>query len=224
MKVPVLIGAVLALFVGILAIGGVLASLSARDPTVPPVATPTVAPGEFGLYTPSPSPSPSPTPTPTPTPRPGTTLEIGTQVGQRAPALVLPDFGGGTLDSRAVTDRPLWVNFMATWCPPCREELPMMQGFALRLPDEIEIILVDVAEEPEEVIDFLVSLGVDLPVGLDLEAAAQREWGAFAMPVHFFIDEEGIVREVVFGGAPREIYVEAIRTVLPDVELDEEEE
>jgi thiol-disulfide isomerase/thioredoxin len=223
MKVPVIIGAVAALLLGAVAIVAALSSLSDRTPSVPPAATPTAAPGAYGLYTPppTPTPTPSPSPSPSPTARPGATVGVGTQVGQQAPALVLPHVAGGTLDSSAVTDRPLWINFMATWCPPCREELPMMQGFQLRLPDDIEIILVDVAEDPEQVLNFMIELGVDLPVALDEDAAAQAEWGAYAMPVHFFIDEEGIVQEVVFGGAPREIYVQALQKVVPEADLDE---
>jgi thiol-disulfide isomerase/thioredoxin len=221
MKLSVLLGALVALVLGVIAVGGLLSTLYSRTPLVPPAATPTVAPGEFGLYTPAPTPTPSPTPTPTPTPAAGATIAVGTDIGQRAPAIVLPHLAGGTLDSRTVTDRPLWINFMATWCPPCRDELPMMQGFQLRLSDHIETILVDVAEDPDDVLNFMLSLGVDLPVALDEDGATQREWGAFALPVHFFIDEQGIVQEVVFGGAPREIYVESLQKVLPDLDVSE---
>jgi cytochrome c biogenesis protein CcmG, thiol:disulfide interchange protein DsbE len=218
MKLAVLLGAVVGLLLGALAVGALLATLSEREPLIPPAPTPTVAPGEFGLYTPPPSPTPTPSPSPTPSPRPGATISVGTEPGQRAPALVLPHLAGGTIDSRQVNDRPLWVNFMATWCPPCRDELPMMQGFALRLDDQIEVILVDVAEDPDTVLNFMLELGVDLPVALDEDGSTQRDWGAFALPVHFLIDEEGIVQEVVFGGAPREIYIEALQTVLPDID------
>ncbi|CAN5734868.1 hypothetical protein BH23CHL7_BH23CHL7_03040 [soil metagenome] len=221
MKLSVLLGALVALVLGVIAVGGLLSTLYGRTPLVPPAATPTVAPAEFGLYTPAPTPTPTPAPTPTPTPAAGATIAVGTDVGQRAPAIVLPHLAGGTLDSRTVTDRPLWINFMATWCPPCRDELPMMQGFQLRLSDHIETILVDVAEDPDDVLNFMLSVGVDLPVALDEDGAAQREWGAFALPVHFFIDQQGIVQEVVFGGAPREIYVESLQKVLPDLEVSE---
>jgi thiol-disulfide isomerase/thioredoxin len=223
MKVSLLLGALVALVIGALAVGSFLGGLSGRAPAVPSAPMPTVVAGEFGLYTPPSTlrPTDSPSPSPTPTPLPGATLEIGTQVGQRAPALVLPHLAGGMLDTTTVADRPLWINFMATWCPPCRDELPMMQGFQVRLEDDIEIVLVDVAEDPDDVLNFMIQLGVDLPVALDEDASAQREWGALAMPVHFFIDREGIVQEVVFGGAPREVYVGAIQQVIPDVDTDE---
>jgi thiol-disulfide isomerase/thioredoxin len=227
MKVSILIGAVAALLIGAVAMAGVLSALGERNPRVPPAPTPTVAPGEYGLYTPPPTPSPSPSPSPTATPRPGATVAVGTQPGQRAPTIALPHIAGGTIDSGAVTaaGQPLWINFMATWCPPCRDELPMMQRFQLHLAGEleedIEIILVNVAEDPDEVLNFMLELGVDLPVALDEDARTQAEWGAFAMPVHFFIDEQGIVQEVVFGGAPREVYVQALQAVLPEVEEDD---
>ncbi|HVM29185.1 MAG TPA: TlpA disulfide reductase family protein [Candidatus Limnocylindrales bacterium] len=227
MKVPILIGAVAALLIGIVAVAGLLSSLSARAPTVPPAPTSTIASGEYGLYTPPPTAQPSLAASPSLTPRPGATVAIGTEPGQRAPLIQLPHLAGGTIDSGTVTAsrQPLWVNFMATWCPPCRDELPMMQRFHLRLTQdleqEIEIILVNVAEDPDEVLNFMLELGVDLPVALDQDARTQAQWGAFAMPVHFFIDENGVVQEVVFGGAPREIYVQAIQTVLPEVDADD---
>jgi thiol-disulfide isomerase/thioredoxin len=227
MKVSILIGAVAALLIGAVAMAGVLSAIGERNPRAPTAPTPTVAPGEYGLYTPPPTPTPIPSPSPTAIPRPGATVEVGTQPGQRAPAIELPHIAGGTINSSTVTagGQPLWINFMATWCPPCRDELPMMQRFQLRLSQEleqeIEIILVNVAEDHDQMLNFMLELGVDLPVAMDADASTQAEWGAFAMPVHFFIDEQGIVQEVVFGGAPREVYVRAIQTVLPEVDEDE---
>lgn len=218
MRSPVILGAVLALVVGGVVVVGLLAALGADAPTTPPPPTPSAGATSLGLYTPEPTPTPSPTPSPS---MPGSpTASVGTQVGNLAPRLVLPHLAGGQLDTANAAGTPLWINFMATWCPPCRDELPMMQRAQLELGDEAEIILVDVGEDEDTVFNFLVDVGVDLSVGLDTDRRAQEAWGAFALPVHFFIDENGIVQEVVYGGAPAEIFEQALATIVPNVEIE----
>jgi hypothetical protein len=46
-----------------------------------------------------------------------------------------------------------------------------------------------------------------------------QAWGAYVLPIHFFIDAEGVVQEVVYGGAPEEILLAALRTIMPDAEI-----
>ena len=205
----------MALAVGVLAISGLVA-LAARPPLMAAPTTPPPGSSPLGLYAPSPSPLASASP-PTSS---GPTAGVGTQVGMQAPRLLLPHLAGGTLDSATAVGTPLWINFMATWCPACRDELPMMQSIYVELGDQLEIILVDVEEDEETILQFMLGLGVDLPTALDRDGAAQREWGAFVLPVHFFVDAEGIVQEVVFGGAPREIYIEAVKKIVPDAEIE----
>jgi hypothetical protein len=57
-------------------------------------------------------------------------------------------------------------------------------------------------------------------VGLDPDGAIQAQWGVFGLPVHFMLDAEGIVREIVYGGAPPEIFIQAITTVVPEFSAD----
>jgi thiol-disulfide isomerase/thioredoxin len=225
MRSPVLIGALMALAVGVLAIGGLVA-LASQPPITPAPTSP--PPGSsLGLYTPSPSPSASASPTTSG----GPSAQIGPQVGMIAPRIVLPHIAGGSLDTGTVTEAgtPLWINFMATWCPPCRDELPMMERIDLDLGDDpeteadlLEVVLVDVGEDEETVLQFLISIGVDLPTALDRDGAVQREWGALILPVHFFVDADGVVQEVVFGGAPEEVFLEAVRKIVPEADIEGE--
>lgn len=222
MRVPVILGFLFALLVGTTAIAVVMAGIANQPPivrTLQPTTTP------VAMATPQPTDTPTPTETPTeatPTPSGGATFEVGTAIGQRAPDFVLPHVAGGEISLAASSGKPVWVNFMATWCPPCIDELPMMQRMRLDLGDSIDFIVVDVGEDQETVSDFLISLGVDLPVGLDQNSSVQRQWGAFALPVHFWLDGDGIVRQFVFGGAPRDVFEEAVRTVVPDAEFTEQ--
>ena len=65
----------------------------------------------------------------------------------------------------------------------------------------------------------MTSLQVDLPTALDQDAAVQRQWGAYALPVHYFLDANGVVQEVVYGGAPRELFESAVHKVVPDAKF-----
>jgi thiol-disulfide isomerase/thioredoxin len=114
--------------------------------------------------------------------------------------------------------KPVWVNFMATWCPSCVDELPSMAGFQARYEDTgLVVLAVDVREDEAAVTAFFKDLGVDLPVGLDSVGKASAEWGAIALPVHYWIDADGIVRDGALGGIGQDVMAEGLGTILPGV-------
>jgi thiol-disulfide isomerase/thioredoxin len=139
-------------------------------------------------------------------------------VGQVAPPLRIPQVGGGTVDLAALRGRPVWVNFMATDCPPCRDEFPVMNGFAARYAStNLVVVAVDVREPERIADDFARSLGATFPVGLDTDGAAQAAWSALVLPVHFWIDASGIVREGALGGIGPDLMAHGLSTILPGV-------
>ena len=191
-------------------------SPSGSGPASPPATLPGPTPGESG------SPTASVVPTRFPAPSPGETPEIGLGIGDLAPPLSLDGLGGdeGRVELELLRGKPVWVNFMASYCPPCRDELPLMERLQTRYEDEVAIVLVDV-QEPEEVIDeFVASVGVTLPVGLDRDGQAAEDWRALALPIHFWLDAEGRIRGVVYGGAPPDVLVEGLRSVVPSATLE----
>ncbi|MEP7158648.1 MAG: TlpA disulfide reductase family protein, partial [Chloroflexota bacterium] len=109
----------------------------------------------------------------------------------------------------------------ATWCPQCATELPMMERFESDLTDKMIVLVVDTGEDRQTVRQFMRDLDVDLTVGLDPDGAIQRSWGAYGLPLHFMLDADGIVREVIYGGAPREIFIQAITAVVPEFSAEE---
>jgi thiol-disulfide isomerase/thioredoxin len=139
-------------------------------------------------------------------------------VGEPAPALELPGVGGEPVNLADYRGRPVWVNFMATWCPPCQDELPLMAGLQARYEDTgLVVIAVDVREDEPTVQAFFAGLGIDFPVGLDSGGTAQAEWSAVALPVHFWIDETGIVRDGALGGIGPDVMAAGLQTILPGV-------
>jgi thiol-disulfide isomerase/thioredoxin len=211
MRLPVVLGVLGALVVGAAAAALLFASVLGNQPALPTPVPPTVPPIPSIAAL-----NPTPTPTPVSTPAGSVTPEPGVAVGQQAPPIEVTLLDGSVMNTNDFLGRPLWVNFMATWCPQCQDELPMMKRFASELDGQMTVLVVDVGEDRKAVNDFMKALNVDLPVGVDQDGSVQAEWGAYALPVHFWLDEQGIVREVVYGGAPEEIFLQAITTVVPE--------
>jgi thiol-disulfide isomerase/thioredoxin len=144
----------------------------------------------------------------------------GFHVGEPAPDLVVPQVGGGTIDLASLKGKPVWVNFMATWCPPCQDEFPLMNGFAARYASTgLVVIAVDVREDEGTVAGFAQRLNATFPLGLDADGQVSDRWGAIALPVHFWIDAEGIVRDGAAGGIGADTMVHGLESILPGVDV-----
>ena len=210
------------------AIGGLPSPVSGASATPGPSASPSASsvapspsPSPSGAVSPSPSGAGSPTPsvgvTPSVFPSGSGSPDVGLRIGDKAPELSLDAMGGdgALVDTKLLLGKPVWVNFMGTYCPPCRDELPLMQKIQDQQGDSVAIILIDVREDEAVVQDFVDSLGVTLPVGLDRDGAASASWRALALPIHFWLDAEGIVREVTYGGAGPDVLMAGLRKVVP---------
>lgn len=234
MRGPIAAGVLAGLFVVLIALAGFVAfalgrpeSIPSTVPSITPApsfiaaastppaasATPSSVPAT-ATATSSPSPSISPSPSLTPSPAP-----VGLKVGDRAPALLLDQLGGGQIDTSAIVGQPIWIDFMATWCPSCRDELPAMEALDPQLADKMTVLIVDVGEDEDTVGTFLDSLNIDIPTGLDHDGAAQKTWGAYALPVHYWVTADGHIAAFLYGGADRQQFIDSIHTVLPDLVL-----
>jgi thiol-disulfide isomerase/thioredoxin len=115
--------------------------------------------------------------------------------GGPTPSLTLKDPDGRLHDLADYRGKVLLVNFWATWCAPCREELPSLErlGDALR-GRPFEILAVNVAEGESRVRRFLTDVPLRLPILLDRDGNAQRAWGVRGLPATFLLDPEGAIR------------------------------
>jgi len=209
------------LLVGVAAAVALLAGVVALAPEPVMTPTPSVAPPSQAAGTPTSgagSASPSALASASAEPSPSGSRPF--HVGEPAPALVVPQVGGGTIDLAALRGKPVWVNFMATWCPPCQDEFPLMSGFATRYAESgLVILAIDVEEEEGAVAAFAQGLGATFPLGLDADGRVAEAWGALALPVHFWIDVDGIVRDGSVGGIGPDVMAEGLRTILPGVDV-----
>lgn len=116
-----------------------------------------------------------------------------------------PDFEWNAPDGRTrrlqdLHGKTLVVNFWATWCVPCRQEMPALDGVAQRDGDLV-VLAVDLQEPGTTVREFFdrYELKAIEPL-LDLDGATTRRWGVVSLPTTFFVDRDGVIRHLVVGG------------------------
>ncbi len=216
------------LFAGVavaaLVLGGILAFAPAPGPTTTPAPQPSgdvaAGPSASASATPSGSgASASPSGSGDPSPSAGASTGLF-HIGEPAPALVVPQVGGGTIDLANLRGEPVWVNFMATYCLPCLDEFPLMNRFAARhAADGLVVLAIDVKEEEGAVAAFAESLSATFPLGLDSDGTVAQRWDAIALPVHFWIDKDGIVRDGALGGIGPDVMARGLEAILPGVDV-----
>ena len=111
--------------------------------------------------------------------------------------LGLPDLGGRERRLEEFKGKVVLVNFWASWCTPCIEEMPSIQRLAELMRDRpFAVIGVNVAEGERRVKGWVERLGIDFPVLLDADSAVFHRWGGTVLPTTYLLDGGGVVRYV----------------------------
>ena len=134
--------------------------------------------------------------------------------GDRAPPLALADLSGRRIDVASLRGKVVAVNFWATWCPPCRQELPELAQFWSEHRGRC-FELLGVAEESAREDVARMATSIPYPVMLDERAEAITPWHVEGYPVTYVLDPEGNVRKVFTGGISRADLSDAVRPLLP---------
>jgi thiol-disulfide isomerase/thioredoxin len=143
------------------------------------------------------------------------------QVPAPAPALRLKDIDGKSHDLAELKGRVVLINFWATWCPPCRREMPSMERLLQALKGEaFDVLAVDVGEDADTIELFTSQLDTrpTFPILLDTRSQTLKAWKVAGLPTTFLIDRQGRVVASAIGG--REFdhpeIVQAIRELLKE--------
>ncbi|TCT20669.1 TlpA family protein disulfide reductase [Thiobaca trueperi] len=116
-----------------------------------------------------------------------------------APDFSLPGPDGRIYRLADDRGRPVILNFWATWCPPCRAEMPSMQRAHDILAGEVAVIAINVGDDAASIADFLVETPVNFPLPMDLETQIAPRYPMFGLPTTFIIDPEGRLVYSVIG-------------------------
>lgn len=116
------------------------------------------------------------------------------------PALALQDSGGKTHELSDYHGQVVLLNFWASWCPPCIQEMPVLERLKQKLHDQpFEILAVNVGEQKYRVWKFTKLVGFGLPVLLDTQKDTFELWGGTVLPTSFLLDTQGRIRHRVQG-------------------------
>jgi peroxiredoxin len=131
---------------------------------------------------------------------PGFTPVMAPLVGARAPEFSAPTLAGPPIRLSELRGQAVVLNFWATWCEPCRAEMPLLDDRATALAGQGLVVLGVNFDEPEEdVRAYRDELGLSFPLVLDPGGAVQALYRIVGYPTTYFIDAEGIIRAVHLG-------------------------
>ena len=151
----------------------------------------------------------------------------GLQVGAAAPELTIDLDDGSTyqlqdLDGRPVTlaalrGKVVWLNFFASWCPPCQQETPILRSLADTYRDRgLEVVGISVQETTAaDVKAYADRYRLRYTIGFDGSGHVLRAYRVFALPTQFFIDVNGVIHHVVSGPVDEQGAKALIESMLP---------
>jgi peroxiredoxin len=127
--------------------------------------------------------------------------EIAT-VGKPAPDFTLVDRKGNSWTLSELKGQVVFINFWATWCPPCREEMPSMQNLYTKQPkDTFKMLAVLNKDDPVLADAFAAKFNITMPILDDQNNTVGKEYGLTGLPETFIVDKQGVLREKIIGPA-----------------------
>jgi peroxiredoxin len=127
-------------------------------------------------------------------------VNIGNRIGKTAPDFTLPTVDGGEISLSDYRGRPVILNFWATWCGPCRYEVPAFKAFYERYPEEqVVIIAVSTQDDPDSARGYAIADGLKFVIPVDPRGVVANLYNVRGLPTTFIIDENGVIKSIKIG-------------------------
>lgn len=128
-------------------------------------------------------------------PQPSTLSAVPAQVNYPAPELTLTDVGGDSTSLANYRGQVVLVNLWATWCPPCKEEMPALESFYRKYQSKgFVIVAINDGDPTADVVQFVEEYGLTFPVWLDpTYIATEQAFKTLSLPSSFVINREGTI-------------------------------
>ncbi|MBT2664070.1 TlpA family protein disulfide reductase [Bacillus sp. ISL-4] len=123
----------------------------------------------------------------------------GLKIGAKAPNFSLKTLDGKQVELSDYKGKKVMLNFWATWCPPCKKEMPDMEKYAQQAGDDVVVLAVNIDPE-NDVQAFVEDNGITFTIPLDSQSAknpVNERYKILSIPTTYFIDKEGIIRNKV---------------------------
>jgi peroxiredoxin len=118
-----------------------------------------------------------------------------------APDFTLQDIDGNTHRLSDYRGKVVVINFWATWCPPCREEMPAMQrAWEIIQKEDMVMLGINLGEDEDTIFAFTANYPVEFPLLMDEDSSATREWPVAGLPTTYIVDPDGNVAFRAVGG------------------------
>lgn len=128
----------------------------------------------------------------------------------------LTDLNGSPIRLADLRGKAVWVNFWATWCPPCQFETPIMRETYETYRDRgLVLVAINVQETVDAASGYAARYGLTYPIGADISGDIFHAYRVFALPTQFFIDPDGMIVDVVNGPVTLEGAASRVEAILP---------
>jgi peroxiredoxin len=133
--------------------------------------------------------------------------------GSLAPDFTLQDTNGKSWKLSELKGQVVFINFWATWCPPCREEMPSMQElYEAMPPDSFKMLTILSNDDPNLAMAFAEKVGFNFPILIDPFSETGQAYGITGVPETYIVDKQGILRQKYLG--PRDWSSDEARNML----------
>ncbi|MFC1917318.1 peroxiredoxin family protein [Chloroflexota bacterium] len=135
----------------------------------------------------------------------------GINIGNLAPDFTLPDMKGESVSLSDFHSRPVLLNFWASWCGPCRFEMPFLQEISEDQKWQnagLEVLTINLTDSPEVVLEYFMENNLSLPVLIDVNQEVGQLYNVRNIPMTYLIDADGIIKATVIGAFPDKAEIE----------------
>lgn len=132
------------------------------------------------------------------------------RIGAPAPGLDLVTPSRQRIRLSDLRGQTVVLNFWASWCPPCKAEMPALELVHQQFKATgVVVLAINQMESEQTAADFMAANNLTFPVALDSDGMASRLYRVSALPTTYFIDKEGIIRDIVYGGPMTRALIES---------------
>jgi len=132
-------------------------------------------------------------------------------IGANAIPFELKTLEGKSAGLETFRGKPLVINFFASWCDPCREEMPLINELGAKAGANYQVLGIAVEDTRAAVTEYVKEAKLVFPIALDLNSIVKRSYRIFGPPATFFVDGQGFIRDIVLGPMTPDRVKEAIK-------------